>query len=143
MHRSVLGDVVKLAFPLPHQCIASAYISDLVDVATQALVRWGGALLELAHYKQGSESTDMIEQVRCSIGSAAARPVLHLHLSHALTYRGALLPINPRNVNLQAISKLQQSLLMEPDNTDAYWCLGNAHTSLVSRSRAIYACSYK
>lgn len=28
----------------------------------QALVRWGGALLELAHYKQGGESTDMIQQ---------------------------------------------------------------------------------
>lgn len=29
----------------------------------QALVRWGGALLELAHYKQGQESIDMIQQV--------------------------------------------------------------------------------
>lgn len=29
----------------------------------QALVRWGGALLELAHYKQGKESTEMIHQV--------------------------------------------------------------------------------
>eukprot|EP00200_Dunaliella_tertiolecta_P003891 CAMPEP_0202346526 /NCGR_PEP_ID=MMETSP1126-20121109/5277_1 /ASSEMBLY_ACC=CAM_ASM_000457 /TAXON_ID=3047 /ORGANISM="Dunaliella tertiolecta, Strain CCMP1320" /LENGTH=173 /DNA_ID=CAMNT_0048937943 /DNA_START=117 /DNA_END=635 /DNA_ORIENTATION=+ len=28
----------------------------------QALVRWGGALLELAHYKSGRESTDMIKQ---------------------------------------------------------------------------------
>ena len=29
----------------------------------QALVRWGGALLELAHYKNGAESTDMIQEV--------------------------------------------------------------------------------
>lgn len=28
----------------------------------QALVRWGGALLELAHYKQGEESVTLIEQ---------------------------------------------------------------------------------
>ena len=28
----------------------------------QALVRWGGALLELAHYKQGQDSIDMIKQ---------------------------------------------------------------------------------
>ncbi|GAX80881.1 hypothetical protein CEUSTIGMA_g8316.t1 [Chlamydomonas eustigma] len=27
----------------------------------QALVRWGGALLELAHFKQGQESIDMIQ----------------------------------------------------------------------------------
>lgn len=29
---------------------------------TQALVRWGGALLELAHYKNGSESRDCIQE---------------------------------------------------------------------------------
>lgn len=86
MHRSVPSYIDRLGFPLPHhQCTTFANISDHADVTTQALVRWGGALLELAHYKQGSESTDMIEQVRCSIGSAAARPVLCLHLSHALT----------------------------------------------------------
>lgn len=33
----------------------------------QALVRWGGALLELAHYKSGRESTDMIKQVRAGV----------------------------------------------------------------------------
>jgi hypothetical protein len=32
----------------------------------QALVKWGGALLELAHYKPGKESVEMIEQVSCS-----------------------------------------------------------------------------
>lgn len=30
----------------------------------QALVRWGGALMELAHFKQGKESVEMIQQVR-------------------------------------------------------------------------------
>lgn len=30
----------------------------------QALVRWGGAMLELAHFKQGSEADDYIKEVR-------------------------------------------------------------------------------
>ncbi len=29
----------------------------------QALVRWGGAMLELAHYKQGDDSIKMINDV--------------------------------------------------------------------------------
>lgn len=31
---------------------------------TSALTRWGGALLELAHFRQGHEAFDMIEQAR-------------------------------------------------------------------------------
>ncbi|PNW75629.1 hypothetical protein CHLRE_12g534600v5 [Chlamydomonas reinhardtii] len=57
----------------------------------QALVRWGGAMLELAHFKQGDESTDMIKE---------------------------------------AISKLQQAIALDGERPDAYWCLGNAYTSL-------------
>ena len=29
----------------------------------QALTRWGGALLELAHFRQGSEAYELIQQV--------------------------------------------------------------------------------
>ena len=29
----------------------------------QALTRWGGALLELAHFKQGGEASEMINEV--------------------------------------------------------------------------------
>lgn len=39
----------------------------------QALVRWGGALLELAHLKQGSASTDMIQQVSDGGGESQGR----------------------------------------------------------------------
>eukprot|EP00879_Flechtneria_rotunda_P004554 GHRR01004809.1.p1 GENE.GHRR01004809.1~~GHRR01004809.1.p1 ORF type:complete len:160 (+),score=50.75 GHRR01004809.1:161-640(+) len=56
-----------------------------------ALVRWGGALLELAHFKQGSEADQCIQD---------------------------------------AITRLQQALSIDPERTDAEWCLGNAYTSM-------------
>lgn len=57
----------------------------------QALVRWGGALLELAHYKQGDEAKLCIAE---------------------------------------AIMKLNKAIQIDPERTDAEWCLGNAYTSL-------------
>lgn len=38
-----------------------AWEADNTD--TSALTRWGGALLELAHFKQGHDAFDMIDQV--------------------------------------------------------------------------------
>ena len=34
----------------------------------QALTRWGGALLELAHFKQGGEASEMINEVGTRYG---------------------------------------------------------------------------
>ena len=34
-------------------------------VCLQALTRWGGALLELAHFRQGPEAYGMIQEVGC------------------------------------------------------------------------------
>ncbi|KXZ51334.1 hypothetical protein GPECTOR_13g821 [Gonium pectorale] len=61
------------------------------DGGLQALVRWGSAMLELAHYRHGEESVDMIKE---------------------------------------AITKLKKAIDMDADRTDAFWCLGNAYTSL-------------
>lgn len=88
--------------------------------ASQALVRWGGALLELAHLKQGSESTEMIHQVRA--GCLGGGPELDL-------FRSELTPAPARRA--QCISKLQKSLEINSDQAEASWCLGNAYTSLV------------
>ena len=38
----------------------------------QALTRWGGALLELAHFKQGGEASEMINEVGNMAGMMAA-----------------------------------------------------------------------
>lgn len=45
----------------------------------QALTRWGGALLELAHFRQGDDSYSMIEDVRSlpSLSSSTASDVHH------------------------------------------------------------------
>lgn len=88
--------------------------------ASQALVRWGGALLELAHLKQGLESTEMIHQVRA--GCLGGGPELDL-------FRSELTPAHARRA--QCISKLQKSLEINSDQAEASWCLGNAYTSLV------------
>lgn len=44
--------------------LSDHHAADVPSVCAQALVRWGGALLELAHYKQGQESIEMIQLVR-------------------------------------------------------------------------------
>uniref|UniRef100_A0A7S0VMK6 Mitochondrial import receptor subunit TOM20 n=1 Tax=Polytomella parva TaxID=51329 RepID=A0A7S0VMK6_9CHLO len=67
----------------------SEYEKDNKNV--QALIRWGGALLELAHFKQGDQSQETIEE---------------------------------------AISKLKKALELDPESSQAQWCLGNAYTSL-------------
>jgi hypothetical protein len=38
--------------------------ADACAALLQALVRWGGAMLELAHFKQGAEADDYIKEVR-------------------------------------------------------------------------------
>ena len=89
----------------------------IVSTPTQALVRWGGALLELAHYKQGQESVGMIELV----GPAADR-----YDSHGLMGLYGDVP--------QAIVKLQKALEIDSDRADADWCLVRGCMKAVSMS---------
>ncbi len=56
----------------------------------QALTRWGGALLELAHFKQGGEASEMINEVGnmaglrvTGVSSPVCRMQLHSRVQHA------------------------------------------------------------
>mmetsp|Transcript_2147 Transcript_2147/g.5667 ORF Transcript_2147/g.5667 Transcript_2147/m.5667 type:complete len:172 (-) Transcript_2147:14-529(-) len=60
----------------------------------QALVRWGGALLELAHFKSGASSTIMIQEAILKLNQAleidADRPDAQWCLGNAYTALGFL-----------------------------------------------------
>lgn len=56
----------------------------------QALTKWGGALLELAHFRQGGEAAEMIEEVRRSVHSMDSTP----SLSSRVALVGQLLPFS-------------------------------------------------
>lgn len=48
-------------------CLLAVYRSYIVKPRRerlQAIIRWGGALLELAHFRQGKEAYEMIEQAK-------------------------------------------------------------------------------
>ena len=66
----------------------------------QALVRWGGALLELAHYKQGHDSFDMIQEAIAKLKKALEaepeRADAEWCLGNAYTSLGFLCPEKPK-----------------------------------------------
>jgi Plant specific mitochondrial import receptor subunit TOM20 len=43
----------------------------------QALTRWGGALLELAHFRQGVEAYEMIDEVHHAATISKSRQTLY------------------------------------------------------------------
>lgn len=56
------------------QPLIAVWLSLTSSSFPQALIRWGGALLELAHFKQGKESTDMVQLVRVCMPHALSAP---------------------------------------------------------------------
>jgi hypothetical protein len=112
-------------------------------------VRWGGALLELAHHRQSDEALSCIHEVRTLrgrglldgkarrrqrgaaraaepwCGPRAAARALPAHVRPRPPRPLAPCPPPP-----QAIAKLKEALALDPERTEALWCLGNAHTSL-------------
>ena len=84
----------------------------------QALTRWGGALLELAHFRQGEEAREMIKEV-------SNLPLFAL--SHA--FGCWLITLD---VYMQAVRKLETALKLDDSKPETLWCLGNAYTSEAS-----------
>lgn len=89
----------------------------------QALLRWGGALLELAHFRQGPESLNSIEQAVEKF-EAALKLQADMHeamwcLGNAFTAKGLLMP-NAEQAN-QNFSKaaVQFKKALEADPTNA------------------------
>ncbi len=134
-------------------------------MTSQALVRWGGALLELAHFRQGEESMALIHEV-----SGTALPlwttaeVVILLANNQPSGRDCMSMLQPDNsycstvlahlpciysssplltciTTLQAIGKLNDALAKDAGRADANWCLGNAYTSLVGPYSCAYICA--
>lgn len=105
----------------------------------QALTRWGGALLELAHFCQGGEAYEKIQQVRRGGWWRGARGTGRRSGSREGRRGGSgPAPRNPRpalqpsrhpRARPQAIDKFDEALAIDPRKHDALWCLGNAFTS--------------
>mmetsp|Transcript_25105 Transcript_25105/g.30387 ORF Transcript_25105/g.30387 Transcript_25105/m.30387 type:complete len:204 (-) Transcript_25105:562-1173(-) len=90
-----------------------------------ALTRWGGALLELAHFRQGNEAVELIDQAVSKLEAAIKlNPKKHdalWCLGNALTSQGFLFT-DPKQANTyfeRARSCFQRALNEEPKN-DTY-----------------------
>jgi hypothetical protein len=59
---------------LASSCHTFCIVHVLVCRCVQALVRWGGAMLELAHFKQGTEADDYIKEVMTNQQAPAPAP---------------------------------------------------------------------
>jgi len=88
----------------------------------QVLTRWGGALLELAHFRQGPEAVDMIEEAVEKFESALEiNPKKHdalWCLGNALTSQGFLFPEAREAMKYfeEAKSCFRRALEEEPNN---------------------------
>jgi len=90
--------------------------------AAQVLTRWGGALLELAHFRQGPEAVEMIEDAVEKFEQALAiNPKKHdalWCLGNALTSQGFLFPEAQEAMKYfdEAKSCFRRALDEEPNN---------------------------
>eukprot|EP00798_Chlamydomonas_sp_ICE-L_P018274 gene18274-24727_t len=95
------------------------------ETNAQPLVRWGGALLELAHYKQGQESIDMImqaiEKLQQALRLDPERPDGEWCLGNAFTSLGFLCPDKKKALEQfqLAAESFKRCLTKEPTN-DTY-----------------------
>ncbi|KAI4366793.1 hypothetical protein MLD38_022618 [Melastoma candidum] len=97
----------------------AAYAQNPLDADN--LTRWGGALLKLSQFQAIPDSRKMIN------GTS------NFDLDIAACVSSRRCSLVPRefieNDNAEAISKLEEALVVNPEKHDALWCIGNAHTS--------------
>lgn len=97
---------------------ACALLSHHSRASPQALTRWGGALLELAHFRTGPDAVEYIKLARRGGTFVFSRLRLSRTASRAVRRR-----------HPQAVDKFESALKIEPRKHEANWCLGNALTS--------------
>lgn len=100
-----------------------AYARDSTDAS--ALTRWGGALLELAHFRQGEEARDMIKQAVTKLETALklddSRSETLWCLGNAYTSEGFLVstPQTAKDYFKKASSCFEKASDLDPEN-DVY-----------------------
>eukprot|EP00850_Spirogloea_muscicola_P006494 SM000031S11503 [mRNA] locus=s31:78716:80038:+ [translate_table: standard] len=131
------GDLERLMFfEQAREMCAADYRRNPKDADN--LTRWGGALLELAHFRSGTDSAEMMDgapatehpQLRlCSPSLLPMSAGAGASAGVALGREADAGPGAGAGAGAEAVSKLEQALKVDPRKADALWCLGQTHTA--------------
>ena len=98
-------------------------------MSLQNLTRWGGALLELSQYGNLSERRELLRGiVTVCLCLLVPVPCLNNAASSKRDFFSLiLLMFSMVKQNVEAVSKLEEALAINPVNHEALWRLGKAH----------------